>query len=134
LMGLRLDVGAIYPRMKVGLGLDGVTPGILYLGFFISCSSAPVWQGPGMEHVHYRVHHPDILGVCLSHSYGSLACWVEWENSTKIKRLYMRSKSMLIREKDTNALTNKIPIAAPSGTENLLLGINTDKIIKHVIQ
>jgi hypothetical protein len=55
---------------------------------------------------------------------------VEWENSTKIKRLYMRSKSMLIREKDTNAMTNKISIAAPSGTENLLLGINTDKIIK----
>jgi hypothetical protein len=41
---------------------------------------------------------------------------------------------MLIREKDTNAVTNKIPIAAPSGTENLLLGINIDKIIKHVIQ
>jgi hypothetical protein len=59
---------------------------------------------------------------------------VEWENSTKIKRLYMQSKLMLIREKDTNALTNKIPIAAPSGTENLLLGINTDKIIKHTFQ
>jgi hypothetical protein len=41
---------------------------------------------------------------------------------------------MLIREKDMNAVTNKIPIAAPSGTENLLLGINIDKIIKHVIQ
>jgi hypothetical protein len=41
---------------------------------------------------------------------------------------------MLIREKDTNAVTNKITIAAPSDTENLLLRINTDKKIKHDIQ
>jgi hypothetical protein len=58
-----------------------------------------------------------------------------WYGRTVLdKAAQMRSKSMLIREKDTNAVTNKITIAAPSGTENLLLGINIDKIIKRVIQ